>query len=174
MNKSDVLKNLQEQKEQLEYQIRLVKSDIVEGLKRNHFYDYFSLISHTKSALKWLAAKRTGFINGEKIDNRRRYEEKLSYKALNNAVSKVVGYEVEVEEIIDWNFTQAYEYCFTFSGRKLRLQVPVVERVTMDSFENYGESAFMYNLYECSGITLTRLASSFDKEDIQNKMNELL
>lgn len=139
--------------EDLQNELDLLKRQAFEAYKTNVRYDYFSKGLMYK-AQSWLSMFKKGEDkDGNKLDKRKKYEEKTCFEYLQSIVGKYLGIEnIKIDEIIEYNFGEAMEFKFNYRNHTWMLSVPIVNNIKMRSYEHTGEYCFKLSLlvYESS------------------------
>ena len=126
------------------------------------------------SANKWLHM----LSSGEKIDGRKKYEEKEQYEYLTRRISELLDEEIEILEITFFGYDcSAYNVIFKLKNdsfeRKFELVIPETERLNKDNLDycNYGKLRISCQLrpscWDC-------IYSSYNVEELKNKFKEWL
>lgn len=125
-------------------------------------------------ASKWLHM----LSSDEKIDGRKKYEEKEQYEYLTRRISELLDEEIEILEITFFGYEcSAYNVVFKlkndFFERKFELVIPETERLNKDNLDycNYGKLRISCQLrppcWDC-------IYSSYNVEELKNKFKEWL
>ena len=127
-----------------------------------------------EGASKWMHM----LSSGEKIDGRKKYEEKDRYEYLVHKISELLGEEIELLEINFYGYERsAYDVVFKLKNdlfdRKFELMIPETERLNKNNLDycNYGKLRVSYQSHpSCWDY----ICASYDKEDLKNKFKEWL
>lgn len=126
------------------------------------------------SASKWLGM----LASGEKIDGRKKYEEKEQYEFLTSQINELLDEDVEITEICFYGYGHdAYDVIFKLKndsfGRKFELVIPETERLNKDNLDycNYGKLRISY---QDRPSCWDYVCASYNKEDLKNKFKEWL
>lgn len=135
---------------------------------------WLSLSYPVQGASKWLNM----LSSGEKIDGRKKYEEKELYENLVHRISELLDEDVEILEINFYGYERsAYDVVFKlkndFFERKFELVIPETERLNKDNLDycNYGKLRISY---QPRPSCWDYICSSYNKEDLKNKFKEWL
>lgn len=155
--------------EDLQNEYDLLQEQAFEMYKKYVVYYGFEFIYNVSEAIEWIDK-----INRkEKIDKRRKYSEKQNYEFFNTKLSAILGIDVTIKKIIDYNYQQGYYYVFDYNDNTYEMFVPIVSNVDLKNFKYDGEYAFKARLSikenECS---LRCLKSSFYLSDFKDVLNK--
>lgn len=154
------------------YELSLLISDACEYYRRAFNYDTFNI--YISDAAKWLSAVKSGtYTDGTKLDKRKKYREQLGFGILTANLREATGIaDLEIQEIIDFNFGQGHEVVFLYDDYVWYLRIPVLSRVDEKEYSSYGVTCFELQLLrsnmpanacaDCSTYTMvgcTHLAS---------------
>lgn len=125
-------------------------------------------------ASKWLHM----LSSDEKIDGRKKYEEKEQYEYLTRRISELLDEEIEILEITFFGYEcSAYNVVFKLKNdsfeRKFELVIPETERLNKDNLDycNYGKLRISCQLrpscWDC-------IYSSYNVKELKNKFKEWL
>ena len=127
-----------------------------------------------EGASKWLHM----LSSGEKIDGRKKYEEKDRYESLVHRISELLDEEIELLEINFYGYERsAYDVVFKLKNdlfdRKFELMIPETERLNKDNLDycNYGKLRVSY---QSRPSCWDYICSSYNEEDLKNKFKEWL
>lgn len=127
-----------------------------------------------EGASKWLHI----LSSGEKIDGRKRYEEKEHYEFLIHRISELLDEEIELLEINFYGYERsAYDVVFKLKNdsfeRKFELVIPETERLNKDNLDycDYGKLRISY---QARPSCWDYVCSSYNEEDLKNKFKEWL
>lgn len=105
---------------------------------------------------------------GNKLDKRKKYIQKEAYDQINDQVSKLLGIDVSVTNIIDFNFGQATIFEFIYKNDRLQVVIPNINRISMNDFTYYGEDAFKLKInFRESEIIIKRIGTTFEENDLK-------
>lgn len=145
--------------------------DVLKNSLRGRWLSFSYLI---EGASKWLNM----LSSGEKIDGRKKYEEKELYESLVHRISELLDEDVEIIEISFYGYERsAYDVVFKlkndFFERKFELVIPETERLNKDNLDycNYGKLRISY---QPRPSCWDYICSSYNKEDLKNKFKEWL
>ena len=127
-----------------------------------------------EGASKWMHM----LSSGEKIDGRKKYEEKEHYESLVHRISELLDEEIELLEINFYGYERsAYDVVFKLKNdpfeRKFELVIPETERLNKDNLDycNYGKLRISY---QDRPSCWDYICSSYNEEDLKNKFKEWL
>lgn len=127
-----------------------------------------------EGANKWLHL----LSSGEKIDGRKRYEEKEHYESLIHRISELLDEEIELLEINFYGYERsAYDVVFKLKNdsfeRKFELVIPETDRLNKNNLDycDYGKLRISY---QARPSCWDYVCSSYNKEDLKNKFKEWL
>lgn len=135
------IKTKKQQLEDFQNELDLLKHQEFDTCKSNISYFGFQNSNITEKAIKWLKMLKEGKDkDGNKIDKRKNYEEKLNYDILTKSIREILENDnIIIDEIIIYGkYSEAYEYKFTYNNMQHYIQIPVVARVPFDSYDYYG------------------------------------
>lgn len=156
--------------EDLQNELDLLKRQAFEAYLTNVRYDYFSKGLMYKGQ-SWLSMFKKGEDkNGNKLDKRKKYEEKTCFEYLQSTVGKYLGIEnIQIDEIIEYNFGEAMEFKFNYRNHTWILSVPIVDNVKMRSYEAYGDSCFKLRLLVyTSPCCVTCIGSTYEEDELKS------
>ena len=135
------IKAKKQQLEDIQNELDLLKHQEFDTCKSNILYFGFQNSNITEKAIKWLKMLKEGKDkDGNKIDKRKNYEEKLNYDILTRSIREILENDnIIIDEIIIYGkYSEAYAYKFTYNNMQHYIQIPVVARVPFDSYDYYG------------------------------------
>lgn len=145
------IKAKKQQLEDVQNELDLLKHQEYDTCKHEISYFGFQNSNITEKAIKWLKMLKEGKDkDGNKINKRKKYEEKICYDILTESIREILGDDsIVINEIIIFDkYAEAYEYKFTYNNMKYYIQIPVVARVPFDSYDYYGiEHSFGITLH---------------------------
>jgi hypothetical protein len=140
------IKEKKQQIEDLQNELDLLKEQGFDTCKRRIMHFGFQNPDITEKAIKWLNMVETGLdSDGNKLDNRKKYDEKLRYEWLNKDIQEILNDDtITIDKIIRFGVhIEAYEYMFMYNNKKHYIQIPVIARVPFEDYDRYGvEYAF--------------------------------
>lgn len=127
-----------------------------------------------KGASKWMHM----LSSGEKIDGRKKYEEKEHYEFLVHRINELLDEEIELLEINFYGYDcSAYDVVFKLKNdpfeRKFELVIPETERLNKNNLDycDYGKLRISYQkIPSCWDY----VCSSYNEEDLKNKFKDWL
>lgn len=109
------IKEKKQQLEDMQNELDLLKQQEYNTCKYEISYFGFQNGNITEDAIKWLHMLRDGKDkNGNKLNKRKKYDEKLRYEWLNDSIRQILGDDsIVIDEIIQYGMcTEAYDYAF--------------------------------------------------------------
>lgn len=147
-------RRIKEKKQQLEdaqNELDLLKHQEFDTCKREISYFGFQNSNITEDAIKWLCMLRDGKDkDGNKLDKRKKYDEKLRYEGLTDSIRQILDDDsIVIDEIIQYGmYAEAYEYEFMYNNIKHYIKIPIISQVPFESYDQFGvEHSFGINLY---------------------------
>lgn len=154
------IKAKKQQLEDVQNELNLLKEQEFNTCKHNILYLGFQSPDMTEGAIKWLNMLEEGKDkDGNRISMRKKYDEKIYYNMLNKSIREILDDDsIVIDEIIIYGKSfEAYEYVFTHNNIKYYIQIPVIDRVTFDSYDYYGvEHAFGITLHVYTSPHVTK------------------
>lgn len=160
--------------EDLQNELNLLKRQAFEAYLTNVRYDYFSKGLMYK-AQSWLSMLKKGEDkDGNKLDKRKKYEEKACFEYIQSIIGKYLGIEnIKIDEIIEYNFGEGMEFIFNYQNHTWMLSVPIVDNVKMRSYETYGGNCFQLRLlFYTSPSCATTIGCTFEEDNLKNIMQQ--
>mgnify|MGYP007122048902 CR=1 FL=1 len=158
------VKAKQEQIDDLTNERDLLEEQAYKMYKKHILHAGFHSPSYIDEASDWLDMLKTGKdMDGNKIDRRKNCDQKTNYEVINRSIQILLGDDkIKIDSIIEYNFGEAYEYGFAYNGKAYRLDIPIVENVSLKSYHDGGAYEFKIRLfiheknafYELIGATL--------------------
>ena len=145
------IKEKKQQLEDMQNELDLLKHQEYNTCKREISYFGFQNGSITEDANKWLhMLKDNKDKDGNKLDKRKKYDEKVRYEWLTDSIRQILDDDsIVIDEIIQYGiYAEAYEYVFTYNNIKHYIKIPIVSQVPFDDYDQFGvEHSFGINLY---------------------------
>lgn len=135
------IKAKKQQLEDVQNELDLLKEQEFNTCKSNISYFGFQNYNITEKAIKWLKMLKEGKDkDGNKIDKRKTYEEKLNYEILTKSIREILEDDsIVIDEIIIYGkYAEAYEYKFMYNNMQHYIQIPVIARAPFESYDHYG------------------------------------
>ena len=160
--------------EDIENELRLLELDAFNTLKKEVYYFDFSY-SFVKKAEKWISMLKD---KENKIDKRKKYEEKDVYDCLTHTLEKYLDrQDIEITEIVYEGYSNyATNIHFICKGYNLYLKVPIIPNISLKEYQYYGQDAFKLTLYykptECIHEAIDSTYRESELKDILNKFLE--
>lgn len=119
------------------------------NLYRKHVFYWDFNKEFIDKAAEWLKMIKNGTdSDGNKLDKRKKYDEKNHYDYLNKDVQKLLGIDdIEISEILHYNWDEAEELIFNYKGYKWSLNIPMIDNVKIESYLKNGDWCFKLRLY---------------------------
>ena len=162
----------------LENELDLLKQQAVNIYKKNVYY-MLPGREIINSAIRWLHMVENGVdSDGNKLDKRKKYDDKVAYDTLNDQISSMIGYDISISNILEYNYGEAMIFEFSYEKYEWQLQIPNIPFIHVESFDQYGEECFKLKIWlRKSPSYIERLGSTFLEEElkdiISNKLQEL-
>lgn len=142
---------------------------------KGHIYYGLLYEGTIKKASRWIHMLRNNKdADGNKLDKRRKYEEKDTFTFLQEHLNDL--FEVDdlvITKIMDYNFGEAGEIEFTSQGHKWMLKVPYVENIKLDTYQREGYYCFILSLYNNDEDHIRSLVgSTYEEKDLKNILAE--
>lgn len=167
--KKEVLEDIQNEYELLEKQaFGLYKSGI----------GYYMLDCATiGKAAKWLCmVEKNKDADGNKLDKRKKYEEKDAFIYISDTIKKLLDLEdFEITSILDYNYRQGKHIEFSSHGHNWILEVPWVSNVTLKSYQYTGKYVFMLMISHIDSTWhSTVVGSTFEEDELKDIMKDAI
>lgn len=159
--------------EDLKNELMLLEDQAVQTYK--NFVYYFKLNPETiKRAREWLwMIKNNKDSDGNKLDKRKKYEEKSCFEFIRDCVKEILGIpDIEITSIIDVNWGQANQIEFSYLDHTWRLEVPTIKHVSIKDYRNYGSIVFKLRLTHCKEYLMETIGSTFEEEELADIMQK--
>jgi len=159
--------------EDLKNELMLLEDQAVRTYK--NFVFYFKLNPETiKHAREWLwMVKNNKDSDGNKLDKRKKYEEKSCFEFIRDHVKEILGIsDIEITSIIDVNWGQANDIEFNYLGHTWRLEVPTIKHVSIKDYQNYGSIVFKLRLSHCKECLIETIGSTFEEYELADIMQK--
>lgn len=164
--KKEVLEDIQNEYELLEKQAF--------GLYKSAIEYYILDCSTIGKAVKWLGmVKVNKDANGNKLDKRKKYEEKDAFIYIHDTVKRLLSLEdFEITNILDYNYRQGKHIEFSSHGHNWILEVPWVSNVSLKSYQYTGKYVFMLMIsHRDSDWSSTVVGSTFEEKELKDIMS---
>ena len=155
----------------LENELDLLKDQALSIYKFNVRYDFIGNENIFIKAQKWLSMIKKGVdSDGNKLDKRKKYPEKTTFEIFQSDLGKLLGIEnFHIDDIINMNYSQAYEAEFTYLDHKWALFIPIIKNIQMKAYENNGAYCFKLRLYHYDSPNhLMEVGSTFEEKDLKD------
>lgn len=135
------LKDKEQAISDLQNEYELLEKQAFEIYKHEIIYFGFDYTPDIEAARDWLNKLMT-----EKIDKRKNYPEKIAYDSLNSRLSELLGTNLTVTSIIEYNWGDAFEFEFSYAGDTYMFEIPIVAHVSLESYHREKEYVFEAHL----------------------------
>ena len=159
--------------EDLNNELMLLEDQAVRTYK--NFVFYFKLNPETiRRAREWLwMLKNNKDSDGNKLDKRKKYEEKSHFEFIRDHVKEILGIsDIEITSIIDVNWGQANDIEFSYLDHTWRLEIPTIKHVSIKDYQNYGSIVFKLRLCHCKEYLIETIGSTFEEEELADIMQK--
>ena len=149
--------------------LELAKQDYVDTVKKN--ISYVKWIYFFDKVSKWLS-----MLKNEKIDKRKKYDEKSNYDFINTELRELLEDDsIEVTSVSSGGW-ESYYYSYVFktdkdSEHEYYLSIPNIDVLTVNNIHNAYEGKLA--LYKIEGYTHHMITSSYDESDIKKAYKDL-
>lgn len=141
------LKDKKQLLEDVQHEYDLLEADAFRTYKKEVIYLLSlnpALISKAKKWLEMVNDKKN------KIDKRKKYEEKDIYEMFLKDLKKLLGYDIEITHITQYGYeSYAYGIYFNCMNHKFELKIPNMDLVDIKHYQDYGDYVFKLTLYNC-------------------------
>lgn len=162
----------------LENELDLLKQQAINIYKKNVYY-MLPGREITDSAIRWLHMVENGVdSDGNKLDKRKKYDDKVTYDTLNDHISNMIGYDISISNILEYNYGEAMIFEFSYEKYEWEFVIPNIPFINVESFERYGEECFKLKICfrkspSCIEVIGTTFLEEELKDIISNKLQEL-
>lgn len=140
----------------------LLERQTFELYKESLYYPFFNGV--IQKSQKWLS-----MLEKEKIDKRKKYEEKTNYDMLTKDLEKFFKTTIKITEICVYNLGEAWWVYFTAHGHKWLIEIPVLDRINFYTYQRQGESCFKLTLSNCDKEhVISHVADTFDETELKD------
>ena len=132
----------------------------------------YSMIEKTQNWMHML--KNNKDMDGNKLDKRKKYEEKQSYDYILRKLQEFLGIEdIVIDKIYNYNYGQGWEIVFCYKDTKWELTIPNLPRITVEDYRREGVRCFALRLlyFEKDYVT-SEIGYTFIEEDLARIMQE--
>ena len=157
----------------MQNELRLLEFDAFDTLKKEVYYFDFPYTSIEK-AVKWIQMSNN---KENKIDKRKKYEEKDAYEYLKYTLQKYLDrQDIEITEITYEGYSiYAANIHFTCQGYSLYLKVPIISNISIKEYQYYGQYIFKLTLYhEVKKSVSEAIDSTFREPELKDILNKFL
>ena len=127
-----------------------------------------------KGAQKWL------FMKDQKLDGRKKYDEKESFEYLTHQIEELLDLKIEITDISVLGYDEAAFYVkFKVSedpfGREYELDIPETEKLSKNNLDELCEGKLRINVRSSENSCVWNyIWASYDKEELKNKFKVFL
>ena len=133
--------------EDVQNEYKLLEADAFKTYKKEVIYLLSLNPALINKAMKWLNMLED---KNNKIDKRKKYEEKDIYEMFLKDLKKLLGYDIEITHITQYGYEgYAYGVYFNCMNHKFELKVPNMDMVDIKHYQDYGDYVFKLALYNC-------------------------
>lgn len=143
----------------------LAEQNRVDTIKNS--VNYFSFVAMCEKAQTWLS-----MLEEEKVDRRRKYDEKAFFEVLQSDVSReIIGKDVKIKKIYKCGYEiYAWEIYFDFDGKSYAIDIPDTSKLTVKNVSSTNDGKL--TLFLSEGHTLTAIASSYEYDKIKKAFED--
>ena len=159
--------------EDLQYEYDLIEQDAFSLYKNN--ITYLTLFPDSiRKAQKWMIMLEEGVdADGNKLDKRRKYDEKNSFEFFTDRLRMYLNDDLVITKIINFNYGEAWEVEFTLQNNKWRIRIPIINNISLRSYQHYGHDCFKLKLWMLDEYdTLHWVGSTFDENELKDMINK--
>lgn len=162
------LKDKKQLLEDVQHEYDLLEADAFRTYKKEVIYLLSlnpALISKAKKWLEMINDKKN------KIDKRKKYEEKDVYEMFLKDLKKLLGYDIEITHITQYGYEgYAYGVYFDCMNHKFELKIPNMDMVDIKHYRDYGDYVFKLVLYNCDK---PNVAESFGATYFESELKDI-
>lgn len=141
------LKDKKQLLEDIQNEYDLLEADAFRTYKKEVIYLLSLNPVLINKAKKWLEIVND---TKNKIDKRKKYEEKDVYEMFLKDLQKLLGYDIEITHITQYGYEgYAYGVYFNCMNHKFELKIPNMDLVDIKHYRDYGDCVFKLALYNC-------------------------
>ena len=141
------LKDKKQLLEDIRHECDLLEADAFKTYKKEVIYLLSLNPALINKAMKWLNMLED---KKNKIDKRKKYEEKDIYEMFLKDLKKLLGYDIEITHITQYGYEgYAYGVYFNCMNHKFELKIPNMDMVDIKHYRDYGDYVFKLTLYNC-------------------------
>ena len=143
----------------------LTFNDYVQTVKAN--INYLEYLICIKGAIEWLMKLE----NGEKIDRRKRYEEKDCFDFFQNNLRKLFDKEITIKTIRMCGYEiYAYSVVFDFGDKEYCIEIPDSNKINPKNFDYAHQGKI--TLYRCEDSMYTEIEGTYMPEKLKDAFDE--
>lgn len=159
--------------EDMQNELRLLEFDAFDTLKKEVYYFDFPY-SHLEKVRKWISMNND---KENKIDKRKKYEEKDAYECLTHTLEKYLDkQDIKITEIIYEGYNNyAVNIYFTCQGYDLHLKAPMIQNISIKEYQYYGQHVFKLTLYYKVKESIHQaIGSTYRESELKDIFNKFL
>ena len=143
--------------------------------KENVQYMLLDQPSTIKTCKEWLSMlSKNQDTDGNKLDKRRKYEEKEVYDWYVNYIKEFLGIEYMNDvKFIEYDFGQATDIQFEYKEHNWHLRIPHIKAIKLEEYRDYGGSVFKLSLKH-NDIEYSRrwsqVGSTYEEDELRDIM----
>lgn len=154
--------------EDVQNEYDLLEADAFRTYKKEVIYLLSLNPALINKAMKWLNMLED---KKNKIDKRKKYEEKDIYEMFLKDLQKLLGYDIEITHITQYGYEgYAYGIYFSYMNHKFELKVPNMDTVDIKHYQDYGDYVFKLALYNCDK---PNVAESFGATYFESELKDI-
>lgn len=163
--------------EDMQNELDLLEEQTLKTYKSNVMYFHVGQKGIIDKAKTWLSMlSKNQDKDGNKLDGRKKYEEKQMYDYYIGSLKELLGIEeMENVQFIDFNFGQATEIEFKYKSHKWRISIPHIDKIDLKAFKYCGNEAFKLKIthndirYSCSW---SYVGSTYEEDALKDIMQK--
>lgn len=162
------LKDKKQLLEDVQHEYDLLEADTFKTYKKEVIYLLSLNPTLINKAKKWLEIVND---TKNKIDKRKKYEEKDIYEMFLKDLQKLLGYDIEITHIMQYGYEgYAYGVYFNCMNHKFELKIPNMDLVDIKHYRDYGDYVFKLTLYNCDK---PNVAESFGATYFESELKDI-
>ena len=159
--------------EDVQNEYDLLEADAFRTYKKEVIYLLALNPALINKAMKWLnmLEDRTN-----KIDKRKKYEEKDIYEMFLKDLQKLLGYDIEITNITQYGYEgYAYGVYFNCMDHRFELKIPNMDMVDIKHYRDYGDYVFKLALYNCDKPNISEcFGNTYFESELKDILNKFL
>lgn len=161
--------------EDMKNECNLIEQQTFNIYKNNVVYTLLDQRSAIKKCQKWLnMLSKNQDLDGNKLDKRKKYEEKDAYEWYTNYVSELLGIETMSDvKFIEYLYGDSTTIQFIYKSHRWGLFVPHINNIRLKTYQSLGSSAFKLSLSHSKlddACIWNCVGSTYDEEELKNIM----